>query len=243
MQLYGLLIPTIKRRFIMKKLVLILSLSTLASLHAQEPEIILLPEDNEQPAMQDMRQTNTMQQPMAEQETMLQQPMAQTMQPAAQSEQSMVNIGLSEQVRMQVADLLRKLLANEYVLYVKTQKFHWNVQGPLFGPLHKLFGDQYAQLAMFVDGIAERSLSVGFKSIGTLQEFMQYATIKEMPGNNPKDQDMLKELLQDHEMIIKQLRADLETTNKLNDMGTNNFLNDLIQKHEKIAWMLRAHLQ
>jgi starvation-inducible DNA-binding protein len=227
----------------MKKLVLILSLSALASLHAQEPEIMLLPVNNEQPAMQDIKQTNTPEQPMIEEieESIMPE---QAKQPTAQPEQqTMVSIGLTNAVRMQVAEVLRKLLANEYVLYVKTQKFHWNVQGPLFGPLHKLFGDQYAQLAMFVDGIAERSLALGIKPIGTLQEFMQYTTIKEMPGNNPDDQGMIKELLQDHEMIIKQLRTDLETTSKLNDMGTNNMLNDLLQKHEKTAWMLRAHLQ
>ncbi|HRN77720.1 MAG TPA: DNA starvation/stationary phase protection protein [Candidatus Dependentiae bacterium] len=233
----------------MKKLLSIISLCTLISLNAQEQDIFISMDD-EQPVMQDIQQTDSIQQPM-QQETMTfesiseQQAPQEIMQPtsSAHAMQSMVNIGLPQEARMQVAELLRTLLANEYVLYVKTQKFHWNVQGPLFGPLHKLFSEQYTQLAMFIDSIAERSLALGFKSIGTLQEFMQYTTIQEMPGQNPDDQEMIKELLQNHEMIIKQLRTNLEITSKLNDMGTNNFLNDLLEKHEKIAWMLRAHLQ
>jgi starvation-inducible DNA-binding protein len=53
---------------------------------------------------------------------------------------------------------------------------------------------------------------------------------------------MIRNLLNDHETIIKQIRKDIDLTAKINDMGTNNFLCDLIEKHEKTAWMLRAHL-
>jgi len=53
---------------------------------------------------------------------------------------------------------------------------------------------------------------------------------------------MIKNLLIDHETIIKLIRTDIEKTVEFNDSGTNNFLCDLIEKHEKMAWMLRSYI-
>ena len=143
----------------------------------------------------------------------------------------------------QVAQMLAQLLADEYVLYTKTYKFHWNVKGKNFGPLHSFFQDHYEQLAEFVDGVAERSLMIGHDAPGTLQEFLQLTTLSEEPGQNPSDIQMLTILLANHETIIGHLRNMINKTAELNDASTNNFLTDLLEKHEKIAWMIRAHLQ
>ncbi len=155
----------------------------------------------------------------------------------------MIDIGIAEKNRQIVAERLNKLLANEYVLYTKTLKYHWNVKGKFFGPLHALFREQYEKLFVFIDDVAERSLSIGFDAAGTLNEFMKHTTLMEQPGENPDELGMIANLLSDHEAIIKQLRDDIDLTIEMNDAGTNNFLADLIEKHEKIAWMLRAHLQ
>ena len=53
--------------------------------------------------------------------------------------------------------MLNALLADEYVLYTKTRNYHWNVVGPQFNDLHKLFGEQYEAIDEFVDDIAERA--------------------------------------------------------------------------------------
>ncbi len=155
---------------------------------------------------------------------------------------ALVSIGLQEKVRKGVAQKLNILLANEYTLYIKTQKYHWNVVGPLFGPLHKLFNDQYDELAAFVDLVAERIRALGYKPYATLAEFIENTTLSEDPGRNPDANGMITKLLQDHETVIKQIRLDIDYTVKVNDMGTNNFLADLIEKHEKTAWILRVHL-
>lgn len=163
--------------------------------------------------------------------------------PSDAKEHSMITIGLTAETRQQVASLLHKLLANEYALYAKTQKYHWNVKGKFFGSLHALFQKQYEMLAEIVDQVAERSLALGIPAIGGLKELTSLASVAEETNQNIEDTAMITQLLTDHEMIIRHLRADIDTTVKLNDMGTNNFLSDLITKHEKIAWMLRAHLQ
>lgn len=155
----------------------------------------------------------------------------------------LVTIGLSEKDRKTVADKLNNLLANEYVLYTKTLKYHWNVKGKHFGPLHNLFREQYEMLFKFIDAVAERSLALGFEADGSLNSFSAKTTLSEKLGKNPDADQMIEDLLKDHEDIIQQIRADITLTADLNDWGTNNFLSDLIMKHEKIAWMLRAHLQ
>lgn len=154
----------------------------------------------------------------------------------------MATVTFSEKARKEIAGELHLLLANEYVLYTKTQKFHWNVEGKWFGPLHQLFENQYQELADIVDKVAERSLQLGIKTIGTLTEFLKLTSLQEAPGKNPSDTKMIEILLLDHEAVIEQIRENIDLTAQLNDMGTNNFLCDLIERHEKIAWMLRAHL-
>jgi len=158
-------------------------------------------------------------------------------------ELKMAGIGLPQEKRIKVAQQLQKLLANVYVLYVKTQKFHWNVEGKHFHDLHSMFGDQYEQLAGYTDAIAERIRALEVEAIGTVTEFHEYATLTEYPGRNPSEQDMIIELLEDYETIIKQLRPDIDLTTEVNDMGTNNFLADLLMKLEKTAWMLRSTVE
>lgn len=154
-----------------------------------------------------------------------------------------VHIGISEKGRKEVAQRLNLLLANEYVLYTKTLKYHWNIKGPFFGPLHELFGKQYEQLLHMIDDIAERAQQLGFEAVATLKEFLKVSTIKEEPGVYPDDKGMIKNLLNDQEAIIRQIREDIDHTTQVSDAGTNNFLSELIEKHEKMAWMLRSHLQ
>jgi starvation-inducible DNA-binding protein len=152
------------------------------------------------------------------------------------------DIGITESDRQRSAALLSGLLADEYVLFTKLYKYHWNIKGMAFGPLHKLFEDQYQALFVFIDEVAERIRAIGHVAPGTLQEFLQLTSLTEEPGKNPSQEDMIADLLHDQEAIIKHIRSMLGKTEELNDMGTNNFVNDLLEKHEKQAWMIRAHL-
>ncbi|PYM68819.1 MAG: DNA starvation/stationary phase protection protein [Candidatus Rokuibacteriota bacterium] len=154
------------------------------------------------------------------------------------------NIGIADKDRTGVVKILNALLADEYVLYTKTRNYHWNVVGPQFNDLHKFFGEQYEQLADFVDAVAERARQLSGHSVATLGEFMEATRLKEHPGQYPAADEMLENLLGDHETIIRQLRADADTAaSKFHDAGTNDFLTGLMESHEKMAWMLRAFLE
>lgn len=151
--------------------------------------------------------------------------------------------GLQLRQREPIANILNRLLADEYLLYTKTRKFHWNILGPRFNDLHKFFEQQYEELNVIVDQVAERVRSVGYMAWGTLQEFLRGSRIKENPGQSPDAGGMLRELLQDHEAVIARLREDLRTAESRGDFGTNSFLANLLERHEKMAWMIRSFIQ
>ena len=151
-----------------------------------------------------------------------------------------VNIGLSSDIRQKVATTLNKLLSDEYLLYTKTLKFHWNVKGIVFHDFHQAFKEQYEKLFDIVDLIAERARALGAPALGSLEEFSTHARLKEITAENLSALDMVKQLLADHEAIIRTIRSAIDETATSGDQGTSNFLQDLIIKHEKIAWMLRA---
>ena len=153
------------------------------------------------------------------------------------------NIGITAKNLKSVTDLLSSVLGDAMTLYTKTRKFHWNVSGNSFMELHKLFEAQYTQLEEAIDEIAERINKLGSKTPGTMEEFLQLTSLKETPGKYPSQKEMLNELLNDHETVIKQLRKFIDDCDeKYKDKGTADFLTALLIQHETIAWTLRRYL-
>jgi len=153
------------------------------------------------------------------------------------------NIGIQKKNLDAITSMLSEVLADAHVLYIKTRKFHWNVAGESFMELHKLFEHQYKQLEEAIDEIAERINKLGSKTPGTMAEFIKGSALKESPGKYPTRQQMIIELLADHETVIRDLRKKIEESDETyKDMGTSDFLVDLVREHETIAWTLRRYL-
>lgn len=153
------------------------------------------------------------------------------------------HIGITEKNLKNSIELLSMNLADTMTLYTKTRKFHWNVTGESFMEMHKLFENQYKQLEVSIDEIAERISKLGGKTIGTMAEFTKMARLKEAPGEYPDRKEMVAELLKDHEAVVVQLRKDIATSEEENeDVGTADFLTALLLEHESIAWILRRYL-
>lgn len=152
-------------------------------------------------------------------------------------------IGISEKNLDNSIKLLSTILSDEMTLYIKTRKFHWNVSGESFMELHKLFQGQYTELEETIDLVAERISKLGGKTIGTMKEFSHHSRIKESPGKYPSQKEMLKELLENHEAVVIQLRKDInECSDKNKDAGTADLFTGLMQQHESTAWILRRYL-
>lgn len=153
------------------------------------------------------------------------------------------SIGLTEERLHNSVSLLSTILSDEVTLYTKTRKFHWNVSGESFMELHRLFQEQYTVLEETIDEIAERIGKLGSKTIGTMKEFAKLTRLKESPDVYPSQKEMLKELLGDHESLIKELRKDIEICDEVNnDAGTTDFLTGVMEQHETAAWVLRRYL-
>jgi starvation-inducible DNA-binding protein len=153
-------------------------------------------------------------------------------------------LGLNDETRFEVGQMLNLLLADEYVLYTTTRDYHWNVTGPAFRNLHLQFESQFGEIAEWIDQIAERARSIGVGARGNLADLVKAARTSADPGAGLSADHMISELLDLHEELIIQLRADCETcTSRFKDAGTADFLTGLLQQHEKAAWMLRAQLE
>ena len=153
-------------------------------------------------------------------------------------------IGITEKNLHKSIELLSVNLADEMTLYIKTRKFHWNVSGESFMELHKLFQTQYNESEEAIDLVAERISKLGGKPMGTMKEFTKHSRLKESPDKYPSQKEMLKELLNDHESVIQELRKDIETlTGQNKDAGTTDFLTGIMEQHETTAWTLRRYLK
>lgn len=152
---------------------------------------------------------------------------------------SKIDIGINEQDRQNIAEGLKRLLADSYTLYLQTHNFHWNVVGPQFHQLHMIFEEQYNELATAVDDIAERIRTLDVAAPGTYKEFARLSSIEEIEGV-PSGKEMVDILTQGHEQIVKTCREVLKRSQQGDDESTAALVSDRMRVHEKTAWMLRA---
>lgn len=157
-------------------------------------------------------------------------------------EQHPIDIGITEQDRIAVADGLSRVLADTYTLYLKTHNYHWNVTGPMFNTLHLMFETQYNELWLAVDLIAERIRSLGQPAPGTYREFAALTSIAE-PDGVPTAEAMLLDLVNGNEAVAKTAREIFRLAESASDQSTADLLTQRLQVHEKTAWMLRSMLE
>lgn len=143
-----------------------------------------------------------------------------------------LNTGLDANARTAVADALNGVLADTYALYRRTHAYHWNVTGPRFPVLHAMFEEQYREMWDALDEIAERVRALG-----------AYAALEASDagdGKPPAAEQMVKNLLDGHEGLIRRAREALNAAEEAGDAATQDLLTVRIRTHEKTAWMLRA---
>ena len=137
---------------------------------------------------------------------------------------SNINIGISTEDRANIANALSRVLADSYMLYLKTHNFHWNVTGPMFQTLHIMFMEQYTELWNALDNIAERIRA------------------KEEAGV-PNAQEMIRQLVDGQEALIRTVREAFKIADEAGDQPSAGMLSDRMEIHEKNAWMLRSFLE
>jgi starvation-inducible DNA-binding protein len=136
---------------------------------------------------------------------------------------------------------LSLLLADTYTLYLKTHNYHWNVTGPNFASLHLLFEQQYSELALAVDAIAERIRALGAPAPGSYKQFAELARVAD-EAELPDSMEMVRRLLRDHDTLLETAREALDAAEEHHDQPSADLVSERMQVHQKAAWMLRATL-
>ncbi len=154
-----------------------------------------------------------------------------------------LNTGIAEKNRKAVAAALAQLLADEFCLYVATRGAHWNVKGAAFGALHLFFENQYETIDEILDDVAERMRALGVDAPASIGAYAKAQSIKDDAGALKSAPQMIASLLAAHESIIRFLRKASEIADEVDDSASEDFLVSLIAQHEKMAWMLRSHLE
>lgn len=153
-----------------------------------------------------------------------------------------INTGIDEEYRKQIVEGVSLVLGNTYTLYLKTHNFHWNVTGPMFQTLHLMFEQEYNELATAVDLVAERIRALNAPAPGSYSAFIKLTSIAEETGV-PKAEDMIRQLVDGHETVIRVARSVFPVAENAGDQVTLDLLTQRMQVHEKTAWMLRSLLE
>jgi starvation-inducible DNA-binding protein len=112
----------------------------------------------------------------------------------------------------------------------------------MFNTLHVMFEQQYNELALAVDLVAERIRALGFPAPGTYREYARLSAIEEAEGV-PTAEDMIRQLVKGQETVARTARSVFPTVERASDQPTADLLTQRMQVHEKTAWMLRSLLE
>ncbi|MEN3277230.1 MAG: starvation-inducible DNA-binding protein [Massilia sp.] len=153
-----------------------------------------------------------------------------------------MDTGISTEDRAKIVESLSTVLADAYMLYLKTHNFHWNVTGPMFSTLHVMFEEQYTEQWNALDDIAERIRSLGHFAPATYKRYAELSSITEEP-DVLSAKEMIRQLVDGNETLIRTLRAGVRIADELDDYPTADMLTTRMEVHEKNAWMLRSFLE
>jgi starvation-inducible DNA-binding protein len=139
-------------------------------------------------------------------------------------------------------ELLKKLLADTFAMYLKAHNFHWNVEGINFVQYHDFFGDLYKEIHSSVDQIAEELRKLDSYAPGSLKRFQEITEIED-ELNIPTSIEMVEKLLSDNQKLINTLSICFKLADQFDKQGLADFIASRIDAHEKHGWMLRSILK
>ena len=138
-----------------------------------------------------------------------------------------------------LADTLRKIISNSYILYFKAHSFHWNVEGPDFAQYHDFLGDFYEEVFGSIDTYAELIRTLDQYAPTSLKRIVELAELNEA-DSIPDAVEMLRSIKADNDQFLLLLVRAYKEAEDLGELGISNYLQDRIQAHEKHSWMLRS---
>ena len=138
-----------------------------------------------------------------------------------------------------LTEMMKKVLADTFAMYLKSHNYHWNVEGPNFPQYHDFFGNLYQELHGAVDTIAEQIRALDSYAPGSFSRFIELTEIED-ELNVPMGTDMARKLLSDNQTVMNTLNVTLKLAEQFDQQGLMDFLAGRIDTHNKHAWMLRS---
>jgi starvation-inducible DNA-binding protein len=137
-----------------------------------------------------------------------------------------------------IAAALNGLLADVFVLYLKTKNFHWHMSGPHFRDYHLMLDEQSDQIFAMTDVLAERVRKVGQLTLHSIGEISRNQRIADNDAPYVTPQDMLAELREDNGMLAKRMREAHDMVDEHRDVASASLLEVFIDETERRAWFL-----
>ncbi|MBI5808928.1 MAG: DNA starvation/stationary phase protection protein [Ignavibacteriales bacterium] len=149
---------------------------------------------------------------------------------------------LSNESKLKIAELLKPILADQFVLYTKARNYHWNITGSMFFTLHIKFEELYNELALDVDETAERIRTYGSNAPGTMSEFLKFSGLKEeADGHYPDQFEMATKIADDYNFLSVRINeVGLKLQKEFGDEITAGKLYSIAERYEKHVWMLKS---
>jgi starvation-inducible DNA-binding protein len=138
----------------------------------------------------------------------------------------------------EIANELRQLLADVFVLYVKTKNFHWHMSGRHFRDYHLLLDEQAQQIFAMTDDIAERARKIGGTTVHSISDISRHQRLHDNNEDFVAPEDMLSELSADNQRLTRSLRATHETCERHNDVATASLIETWLDETERRTWFL-----
>ena len=137
-------------------------------------------------------------------------------------------------------DSMQMILASSYTLLLKTQNYHWNIEGANFYALHLLLEKQYEELFEAIDKIAEAIRTLDVKAKATMKEYQSLSKIRE-GFNSYSSKEMIQDLFESNKELIKVL---MDASDRLlSDPALSDLISSRMKAHKENAWMLEASLR
>jgi starvation-inducible DNA-binding protein len=148
--------------------------------------------------------------------------------------------GFSSEAVVEISNALRQLLADVFVLYLKTKNFHWHMRGRHFRDYHLLLDEQSQQIFAMTDDIAERGLKIGGTTLRSIGDISRHQRLKDNDEESVTPEDMLAELRADNQLLTRYLRSAHEVCDHHNDVATASLIENWIDETERRTWFLSA---
>lgn len=152
-------------------------------------------------------------------------------------------IDMPQEQRAKSIAVLQARLADTIDFSAMTKQAHWNVKGPAFIALHKLFDELHDVVEGYVDELAERLVALGGEAAGTCRMVAAGSSLEEYPAGIASGKDHVEAISGRLADLAGKVRASIEDADDIDDVGTEDLLTGMVRDLDKYLWFVEAHYQ